>query len=291
MAASGGFRRPNDHHEVTEAIRERLSGGAVQEMHKCIDLLADLCLHGVPEGRYAPQGDGETLPMNVLSALDGRKLTAEFIGTFALIFIGAGSMILGGSTVAVALAHGLALALLLSALGHVSGGFFNPALTLGLWVTRRLDTVETVTYIAVQLLGSVAAALALVMLFPDSLREVNGLGTPLLSDVTTFMQGVGLEGILAAFLMLAVLGTVIDRRGPRLGGFGIGLVLTMDILAGGKLTGAAMNPARAFGPALVDRTWDDQLVYWIGPIIGAVLAALVYHYVFMDREQRVEVQA
>ena len=291
MAASGGFRRPNDHHEVTEAIRERLSGGAVQEMHKCIDLLADLCLHGVPEGRYAPQGDGETLPMNVLSALDGRKLTAEFIGTFALIFIGAGSMILGGSTVAVALAHGLALALLLSALGHVSGGFFNPALTLGLWVTRRLDTVETVTYIAVQLLGAVAAALALAMLFPDSLREVNGLGTPVLSDVTTFIQGVGLEGILAAFLMLAVLGTVIDRRGPRLGGFGIGLVLTMDILAGGKLTGAAMNPARAFGPALVDRTWDDQLVYWIGPIIGAVLAALVYHYVFMDREQRVEVQA
>ncbi len=282
MAASGGFRRPNGHHELT---------GAIQEMHTCIDLLADLCLHGVPEGRYAPQGDGETLPMNVLSALDGRKLTAEFIGTFALIFIGAGSMILGGSTVAVALAHGLALALLLSALGHVSGGFFNPALTLGLWVTRRLDTVETVTYIAVQLLGAVAAALALVVLFPDSLREVNGLGTPLLSDVTTFIQGVGLEGILAAFLMLAVLGTVIDRRGPRLGGFGVGLVLTMDILAGGKLTGAAMNPARAFGPALVDRTWDDQLVYWIGPIIGAVLAALVYHYVFMDREQRVEVQA
>lgn len=260
-------------------------------MRKCVDLLAILCLHGVPEGRYAPQGDGETLPMNVLSALDGRKLTAEFIGTFALIFIGAGSMILGGSTVAVALAHGLALALLLSALGHVSGGFFNPALTLGLWVTRRLNTVETVTYIAVQLLGAVAAALALAMLFPDSLREVNGLGTPVLSDVTTFMQGVGLEGILAAFLMLAVLGTVIDRRGPRLGGFGVGLVLTMDILAGGKLTGAAMNPARAFGPALVDRTWDDQLVYWIGPIIGAVLAALVYHYVFMDREQRMEVQA
>ena len=99
------------------------------------------------------------------------------------------------------------------------------------------------------------------------------------------MQAVGIEAIATFFLMTAVFGTALDPRGPALGGFGIGLVLTMDILAVGSLTGAAMNPARAFGPALLSGTWDDHLVWWIGPIIGAVLAAVVYHYVFADEQE------
>ena len=216
----------------------------------------------------------------------GRKLAAEFIGAFALIFIGAGAIIQtgGGNLIAIAVAHGLAIALLVSSLGHISGGLFNPALTIGLWATRRLDTVSTVAYIIAQLLGAVVAALALVLLFPEALRDAVALGTPLLGRGIDFAQGVILEAIATFFLMLAVFGTALDPRGPKLGGFGIGLILTMDILAIGTLTGAAMNPARTFGPALVGGEWADHLVYWIGPIIGAVVAALVYHYLFAEEE-------
>ena len=216
----------------------------------------------------------------------GRKLAAEFIGAFALIFIGAAAIIQtgGGNLVAIAIAHGLAIALLVSSLGHISGGLFNPALTIGLWATRRLDTISTVAYIIAQLLGAVVAALALVLVFPEALRDAVSLGVPLLGRGIDFAQGVIIEAIATFFLMLAVFGTALDPRGPKLGGFGIGLVLTMDILAVGTLTGAAMNPARTFGPALVGGEWSNHLVYWIGPIIGAVVAALVYHYLFAEEE-------
>ena len=216
----------------------------------------------------------------------GRKLAAEFIGAFALIFIGAAAIIQTGgqNLVAIAIAHGLAIALLVSSLGHISGGLFNPALTIGLWATRRLDTISTVAYIIAQLLGAVVAALALVLVFPEALRDAVSLGVPLLGRGIDFAQGVIIEAIATFFLMLAVFGTALDPRGPKLGGFGIGLVLTMDILAVGTLTGAAMNPARTFGPALVGGEWSNHLVYWIGPIIGAVVAALVYHYLFAEEE-------
>ena len=216
----------------------------------------------------------------------GRKLAAEFIGAFALIFIGAAAIIQTGgqNLLAIAIAHGLAIALLVSSLGHISGGLFNPALTIGLWATRRLDTVSTVAYIIAQLLGAVVAALALLLLFPEALRDAVSLGVPLLGRGIDFGQGVILEAIATFFLMLAVFGTALDSRGPKLGGFGIGLILTMDILAIGTLTGAAMNPARTFGPALVGGEWSNHLVYWIGPIIGAVVAALVYHYLFAEEE-------
>ncbi|MYE46188.1 MAG: aquaporin, partial [Chloroflexi bacterium] len=177
-----------------------------------------------------------------------------------------------------------AIALLVSSLGHISGGLFSPALPIGLWATRRLDTITTVAYIIAQLLGAVVAALALVLLFPEAMRDAVSLGTPLLGRGIDFAAGVGLEAIATFFLMLAVFGTALDPRGPKLGGFGIGLILTMDILAIGTLTGAAMNPARTFGPALVGGEWDNHLVYWIGPIIGAVVAALVYHYLFAEEE-------
>ena len=216
----------------------------------------------------------------------GRKLAAEFIGAFALIFVGAAAIIQtgGGNLVAIAIAHGLAIALLVSSLGHISGGLFNPALTIGLWATRRMDTITTVAYIIAQLLGAVVAALALLLLFPEALRDAVDLGTPLLGRGIDFVEGVALEAIATFFLMLAVFGTALDPRGPKLGGFGIGLILTMDILAIGTLTGAAMNPARSFGPALVGGEWSNHLVYWIGPIIGAVVAALVYHYLFAEEE-------
>ena len=226
---------------------------------------------------------------------DYRKLAAEAVGTFTLIFIGAGSIIatagLPALLVVVALAHGLAIAVMVSTLGHVSGGLFNPALTLGLWATRRLSNIDAASYIGAQLVGAIVAALALLALFPEGGILETKLGTPLLGAGVDFAQGVGIEAVLTFFLMLALFGTVLDGRGPRVGGLFVGLVLTMDIAAGGPLTGAAMNPARAFGPALVDGTWDNHLVYWIGPIIGAVIGALMYHYLFTDEEQRVAVTA
>src|SRR5688572_28984766 len=215
---------------------------------------------------------------------DYRKLVAEFIGTYTFIFIGAGSIIAtqGTNLVAIALAHGIAFAVMIAAFGHLSGGQFNPAVTIGLWVTRRMNTPDTVAYIVTQLVGATFAAVCLLVLFPDQSRDLTALGTPLLGQGVSFAQGVGIEVILTFFLVAVVFGTAVDSRGSKLGGLFIGLVITMDIAAGGPLTGASMNPARTFGPALISGTWDDHLVYWIGPIIGAVLAALVYHYVVLD---------
>ena len=218
---------------------------------------------------------------------DWRKLAAEAAGAFALIFIGAGAVIMsGGNIVAVALAQGFVMATMVSAMGHFSGGMFNPALTLGLWATRRMDHLDTVAYIIAQIAGAIIAAAALLALFPEARAGAANLGAPALGAATSVGQAIAIEAILTAFLMLAVFGTLIDPRGPKFGGIVIGLVLTMDIFAGGPLTGAAMNPARALGPALVDGFWDDQVVYWAGPIIGAVLAALFYHHVLMDDGER-----
>ncbi len=216
--------------------------------------------------------------------VDPRNLVAEVVGTFALIFVGAGSIIVTGGTnlVGIAIAHGLALALLASALVHVSGALFNPALTIGLWVIRQLDTINTVAYIIAQLVGAVLGAVALLLLFPEAMREASKLGTPLLNPGLSFSQGVGLEVVLTMFLMLVLLGSSIDQRGAKIGGFGVGLALTMGYLVAGPLTLAAMNPARAFGPALMSGEWADHLAYWIGPIIGAVLAALLYQYAFSE---------
>jgi MIP family channel proteins len=218
--------------------------------------------------------------------LDYRKLTAEAVGTFALIFMGAGSIIAsqGTNLVAIALAHGLAIAVLVSTLGHVSGGVFNPALTIGLWATRRLSAVDAAGYIAAQLAGAVLGAVFLVATFPSTARELVNLGTPVLASGVGFAEGALVEVVLTFFLMLAVFGTAIDPRGPRVGGLFVGLVFTMDIATGFGLTGAAMNPARTFGPALLSGTWDNHLVYWVGPILGAVSAAMLYHYVFEDEE-------
>lgn len=219
---------------------------------------------------------------------DGRKLVAEFVGTFALIFAGVGAIALtgGGDLVAIALAHGLAIALMVSALGHISGGHFNPAVTIGFWVTRRIGSAQAVTYIAAQLLGAIAGALVL-LAYPVGLRDNVGMGVPGLGAETSFAQGVLIEAVMTFFLVTVIWGTAVAKLGPRIGGLAIGLTITMDIFAGGRLTGAAMNPARALGPALVQGQWTDQAVYWVGPIVGSVLAALLYHYVFMRADERV----
>ena len=218
---------------------------------------------------------------------DPRKLTAEAIGAFTLIFVGPGSvMLLSGNAnvtlVGVALAHGLAIALMASALGAISGGHFNPAVTIAMWVTRRIETLPAVGYIAAQCAGGILGGLALMAFFPEGLRNAAQYGTPGLAAGIDFARGVGIEAILTFFLVVVIFGTAVDSRAPKLGGMAIGLTITMDILAGGPLTGAAMNPVRALGPAVVSGVWTDHLVYWIGPIVGAVTAALLYHYLFIE---------
>lgn len=224
-------------------------------------------------------------------ALDPRKLVAEALGPFALVFAGAGSIVLAAGNVnigliEIALAHGLAIALLISALGHISGGHFNPAVTAGFWVTRRISTSLAIGYVLAQLTGGILGAVALVLLFPEGLREAANLGTPALGPGIDFGKAVGIEIILTFFLVMVIFGTAVDRRSANLGGLAIGLTITMDILAAGPLTGAVMNPARALGPALLTGTWDDHLVWWIGPVIGGVIAAMVYHYLFSEEAEQ-----
>ena len=224
-------------------------------------------------------------------ALDPRKLVAEAIGPFALVFAGAGAVVLAAGNVnigliEIALAHGLAIALLISALGHISGGHFNPAVTAGFWVTRRISTSLAIGYVLAQLTGGILGAVALTLLFPEGLREAANLGTPALGPGIEFGKAVGIEIILTFFLVMVIFGTAVDRRSANLGGLAIGLTITMDILAAGPLTGAVMNPARALGPALLTGTWDDHLVWWIGPVIGGVIAAMVYHYLFSEEAEQ-----
>ncbi len=212
-----------------------------------------------------------------------RAALAEAVGTFALIFIGAGSIIAdqlsGGRVglVGVALAHGLAIATMVSATGHISGGHLNPAVTAGFVATRRMSVRVGVEYVIAQLVGASVGGFLLVASFPEAARQAVHLGTPALGRGVTPGVGIVVETVLTFLLVFVVFGVAIDARGPRgTGGLMIGLVIAMDILAGGVLTGAAMNPARAFGPALFSGTWQNQIVYWVGPLLGGALASVVY---------------
>jgi MIP family channel proteins len=204
------------------------------------------------------------------------KLGAEFIGTFALIFVGVSAICNNCGLVGVALAHGLTIAVMASAMGHISGGHFNPAVTVGALVGGKIKTGDAVAYIVVQLLGGFIGALAVKAIFPAAVYEAVSLGTPLLANDVSVVSGIILESILTFFLVLVVYGTAIDARAPKVGGLFIGLTITLDILAGGPITGASMNPARTFGPALAGGYWDNHIVYWIGPLIGGVLGGTVY---------------
>jgi aquaporin TIP len=217
-------------------------------------------------------------------------LVAEALGTFLFFFVGAGAVVLGahspdanGGLVGVALAHGLVLAVLVSALGPISGGHFNPAVTFGVWITGRIDVARASMYVAAQLVGGLAAGLALRVVFPESSWQPVALGTPAVDPGITVAGAIIIEAVLTVVLLVAVFGTAIDRRAPKLGGLAIGLAVAADVFMGGPLTGAAMNPARWFGPAVASGTFADWYVWWIGPLLGAAVAALVYRYVLEDR--------
>lgn len=221
-----------------------------------------------------------------------RRLTAEALGTFGLVFIGAAVVVVNGGfpnsgigLLGIALAHAVVLSVMITATMTISGGHLNPAVTAGLLVARRIDAGSAAAYVVTQLVAAVIGAVLVKLLLPPHAVRAALLGVPVIASSVSLGQAIGIELVLTFFLVSAVFGTAVSPDAPRVGGFGIGLVLLFDILVGGPLTGAAMNPARAFGPALVAGTWVGQLVYWIGPIVGGILAALLWEYVLLPRTQ------
>jgi aquaporin Z len=213
-----------------------------------------------------------------------RNAIVEFVGTFTLIFVGAGSIIATGgqNLVAIALAHGLAIGLMVAAAGHISGGVYNPALTVGLVAARRITVNRGIYYVVSQLIGALVAALLLKVIFTPAAAGAVNLGTPGLGSGVTTGPALIAEVLMTFFLMYTVFGVAVDLRGARaIAGLAIGLTITMDIFVGGGLTGAAMNPARWFGPAVVQGAYSDWWIYWVGPIVGAVLAALLWNEVYL----------
>jgi MIP family channel proteins len=222
-----------------------------------------------------------------------QRLVAEFIGTFTLIFIGAGSICAdqsltksgaaGVGLLGIAAAHGLAIGIMVTAVGHISGGHLNPAVTIGFWVTKRLSTIQSIAYWIAQLAGGTAAAYLLVAIVPEAVWRPVALGTPDLAADFTRSHGMALEAVLTFFLVFVVFATAADNKGAyaKIAGFAIGLTITMDILFGGPFTGASMNPARSFGPALAAHHWNNHGVYWVGPLLGGIIAGWLYDRLYL----------
>ena len=210
-----------------------------------------------------------------------RRGVAEFVGAFTLIFIGGGAGIVSHSDiVAIALANGLAIGIMVTNLGHISGGHFNPAITLGFVVTRRIKLTLAAVYWFSQLLGAVCAAFLLRYFFTQLAVKVTAPApSPNITDWKAFL----LEAIMTFFLVWAVWATAVDPRGAfkAIAGLAIGLTISIDVFVGGPVTGAAMNPARAFGPELAGNTWTGWWIYWAGPIAGGLVASLAYEYLYL----------
>lgn len=223
-----------------------------------------------------------------------RVLIAEAIGAFTLVFIGvlvtSAALLVGApdgviTLTTAALAQGLAIGVMVAALGHISGGHFNPAITFGFVVSGRMDAGRGALYWLAQLAGAILAAL---ILLPVIGRAAIGAGTPALVPGLGWIPGAILEAIGTFFLVYVVFGTVVDKRAPAgVYPLAIGLTIALCIMGFGLLTGGSVNPARAFGPALVSGEWSNQLVYWVGPLIGGGVAGALYQWFFRAREEGV----
>jgi MIP family channel proteins len=221
-----------------------------------------------------------------------KSYISEFLGTFALVFIGAGAVLVNTLTngaigiVGIALAHGLVLMSMIYALSHISGGHFNPSVTISMLATKRIKLKEAALYILSQLVGASVAGLLLFMIFSQLIPQMPREAVYGFPQKLPIAAGIAMETVLTFFLVLTVFGTAVDARAQKgFHGLAIGLVLTFDIILGGLVTGAAVNPARAFGPALASGMWDTQIVYWAGPIIGALAAGLLYNYLLLDKKK------
>jgi len=230
---------------------------------------------------------------------------AEAVGAFALSFIGAGVICMdakmgagGPGLLGIAIAHGLILSIAVSAAMNISGGHINPAVTVAMLVTGRVKGGTAISYIVSQCIGATVAGLLVAFIF-GGMKTGSGamvaaacnLGTPNYNPAELSMaKAILIEAFLTFLLVFAIFGTAVDPRAPKLGGFAIGLTIACDILLGGPLTGGAMNPSRTFGPGIVaafggnlSTFWQQQPVYWIGPCVGAVLAAFIYDAFIMEK--------
>ena len=213
-----------------------------------------------------------------------RRSVAEFVGAFTLIFIGGGAgIVTGQDIVAVALANGLAIGVMVTNLGHISGGHFNPAITFSFLATRKITLRLAVAYWIAQFAGAITAAAILRGLF----THAQFLGAVPHAATVGGGKGLVIEIILTFFLVWSVYATAVDPRGAfkMIAGLAIGLTITIDVLMGGELTGAAMNPARAFGPELLGNFWGEGWIYYLGPVIGGLIAGFGYDYLYLRRPE------
>lgn len=218
-----------------------------------------------------------------------RILTAEFLGTFALVFVSTGVIVTDTlrpgnvGLLGVALAQATVLAVMVTALMRISGAHFNPAVTVGLWLANRVDAKTAGQYIGTQLVAAVAAAFLVLAIFPQAAVQATQVGVPGIAAELGMIDAILIEAVLTFFLVSAVFGTVVSSEAPAVGGFGIGVVLLFAVLIGGPLTGAALNPARAFGPALVSGAWTGHAAFWIGPMLGGLVGAVVWDKVLLPK--------
>jgi aquaporin Z len=212
-----------------------------------------------------------------------RPLVAEFLGTFFFVFVACAAVVLGGAreVALVALAQSAAYAVAVSAMMPISGGHLNPAVTFAAWMAGRLDARRATGYVVVQLLAAVGAALVVDQLYPLGAVSAASAGVPRIGSDMTLTGAIVIEALVTALLVSAVFGTVVSSHAPRVGGFAVGLTLLPAILVAGPLSGAALNPGRAFGPALVAGDWHGHLAYWIGPLLGAAVAGLLWAKVLL----------
>lgn len=223
-----------------------------------------------------------------------RALLAEACGSFWFFLIGAGAIVTNQVTngvvglVGVALAHGLTLSVAISSFGALSGAHFNPAVTFGLAIAKKHPWPRVPTYIGAQLAGALLAGIFLRLIFdyaPAAMEQTH-LGTPGVAPGVTLLTAIIVEALLTMFLMWAVFGTAVSPNAPRIAGFGIGLTVAADIVMGGPITGASMNPARWFGPAVASGYLRDGAVHIIGPLLGAAIAGVSYLYIFGSAPER-----
>lgn len=205
-----------------------------------------------------------------------KQCGAEAVGTFALCFIGTLAIKHNPDLLSIALAQGLIVAVMVTTFGVVSGGHLNPAVTLGIWITGNISAGRAGAFVLAQLIGAVLAGWLLTQLFSGFGKSSVAAGTPNLGAGVTTLQGIAIEAVLTFFLVMVFLGTRSEISKPNLGGMAVGATIALGILAGGPLTGGAMNPARVFGPALASGAWSNHLVYWVGPLIGAAGAGGFY---------------
>ncbi|MBK6910734.1 MAG: MIP family channel protein [bacterium] len=211
-----------------------------------------------------------------------KKMLAEFVGTFALIFIGVGAIVSDHLTngavglTGIALAHGLTIAIMAAATGAISGGHLNPAVSFGALLTGNMNAKEFAGYVAAQCLGAIAASSLLMSALPKLALDAVNYGIPAVGESATPGMAVIAEIVLTFILVYVIFGTAVDKRAPKMGGLFIGLAVTVDIFMGGPISGAAMNPARWLGPALLSGDFQNAWVYWVGPLAGGALGAVVY---------------